>query len=251
MNKTVLVTGSSRGIGRSIALALSGPAKNIVINYLSNKEKAEETADLCRQKGARVLVCQADVSDYDAVKAMYAEIDKVFSTSPYKKAGVDILVNNAGISVYGMIQDIKPEEWKRVQAVNLDGNFFCCREAIPNMVSQKWGRIINISSIWGLVGASCESLYASTKGGIISFSKSLAKELAYSGITVNVIAPGVVDTDMLNQLGSDKIEAVKEDIPLGRLIRPDEIAAWVKYLASEESEAISGQVINISGAMII
>lgn len=251
MKKTALITGSSRGIGRAIALALAGPDKNIVINYINNKDKAEETAALCRKKGSRTLVVRTDVSDYEQVLSMFKQIEKEFTLNSSRPAGVDILVNNAGISVYGMLQDISPEDWRRVYGVNVDGNFYCTKSAIPHMVSRKWGRIINISSIWGLVGASCEGLYSSTKGAIIAFTKSCAKELAYSGITVNCIAPGVVDTDMLDQLGSEKLSYVMEDIPIGRLINPDEIADWVTYLADEKSDAISGQTINISGGMII
>lgn len=239
----ILITGSSRGIGSAIAKRLASPATRIVINYLEHEKEAQETADFCSKKGARVLVIQADVSKPQDVQSMFEKIEQDLGP-------IDVLVNNAGISVYGMIQDITYEDWKRVFAVNIDGMFLCTQQAVDHMVSQKWGRIINLSSMWGIVGASCESLYASTKGAINAFTKSCAKELAYSGINVNCIAPGVVDTDMIDQLSHAMKEDLKEEIPAGRFQSPDEVALWVEHLILESGDYITGQIISPNGGLI-
>lgn len=242
--KTVVVTGGSRGIGRAICERLAGPTRDIVLLYHTQKEQASAVVRSCQEKGATCLALQTDVSSYTQMEEAFAKItDQV--------GGVDILVNNAALSVYGLIQDIDPVEWDRVFSVNVSGAFYATKLALPHMLDQKWGRIINIASVWGQVGASYEALYAASKGALIAFSKSTAKEVAYSGITCNVLCPGMVSTDMMDQLDPDKKRALVEEVPLGRFLRPDEIALWVAQLASEEACAMTGQVLSPSGGWII
>lgn len=244
MKKTVLITGSSRGIGRAIALKLAEQDYNIVVNYKERKDKADEVIDLIRAKGRDCIAIKADVSDYSQVEKMFDETFTRFGK-------VDILINNAGISVYGLLQDITTTDWHNVYGTNVNGMFYCTKLAVPKMISQKYGRIINISSMWGIVGASCESLYASTKAAINVFTKSIAKELAPSGITANVVAPGVVLTDMLEQLGEETLEVVREETPLGRHSKPEEIADVVDFLLSEKGDFFTGQIISPNGGLVI
>lgn len=243
-NKTIVITGSSRGIGRSIALKLAEKPNRFVINCVDREDMAQSLVDELHEMGSQAIYCKADVSKYEEVQAMFAAAKKAFGT-------VDVLVNNAGISVYGQIQDITDDDWYQVYGVNVNGLFHCCKEAVPDMVSQKSGKIVNISSMWGLVGASCESLYASTKGAINAFTKSLAKELSLSGITVNAVAPGVVNTDMIHQLSDEMIEEVKEEIPLGRLSAAEEIASTVAFLLSDDGNYYTGQILSPNGGMVI
>lgn len=240
----ILITGSSRGIGAAIAKRMAGPNTNIVINYLENDLAAEETATFCRSEGSRTITVKADISKKE-------EVDRLFDRAEKEIGPIDVLVNNAGISVYGMLQDITFEDWQRVYGVNVNGMFLCTKRAIDHMVSQKWGRIINISSMWGIVGASCETLYSSTKGAINAFTKSCAKELAYSGITVNGIAPGVVDTDMLDQLSDEMKEAVVEEIPVSRFMSADEVAVWAEMLISDKGSYMTGQILSPNGGFVI
>lgn len=244
MKRTVLITGSSRGIGKAIALKLAEKDYNIVINFKERKDKADEVVHLIRSKGRDCIAIQADVSDYSQVKKMFDEVFDRFGK-------VDILINNAGISVYGMLQDISIDDWHNVYGTNVNGMFYCTKLATPKMVSQKFGKIINISSMWGLVGASCESLYASTKGAINIFTKSIAKELAPSGITANVVAPGVVLTDMLEQLGEEALEVVRQETPLERHSQPEEIADVVEFLVSKKGDFFTGQIISPNGGLVI
>lgn len=243
-HKTILVTGGSRGIGRATALALAGPKQKLVINYLKNEKAAQETAAACAEKGSQVLPIQCDVSDSQAVFSMFDQVEK-------KLGGVDILVNNAAISSYNMVQDIPIDLWNKTFAVNVHSVFYTSKRALDHMVSQKWGRIINIASIWGLVGASCESLYSACKGAVIAFTKACAKELVYSGITVNCLAPGVVNTDMMANLSSDDLQALKADLPMGRMMEAEEVAYWVKAIADERSASLTGQVISPNGGMVV
>lgn len=241
---TILITGASRGIGRACALALARPGAKLIVHYHTHATEAEQTAALCRKRGAETLVVQADISSSDEVSHLFSQAEKHFSP-------VDILVNNVGIAVYGQLQDIADAEWQHVFATNVNGMFYCTRRALPGMIARKWGRIINVSSMWGQVGASCEVLYSSTKGAVDAFTKAAAKELVYSDITVNAVSPGVVDTDMFSALGEDTVREVVTDIPLGRPLRPEEIALWVSHFAADEAEAITGQILGINGGMEI
>lgn len=244
MSKTVLITGSSRGIGRAIALKLAESDYNIVINYKERKDKADEVVSLINSMGRDCIAICADVSDYSQVEMMFEQTFERFGK-------VDILVNNAGISVYGMLQDITIDDWHKVYGTNVNGMFYCTKLATPKMISQKQGKIINISSMWGIVGASCETLYASTKGAINSFTKSIAKELAPCGITANVVAPGVVLTDMLRQLGDEALETVRQETPLGRHSQPEEVANVVDFLLSKKGDFFTGQIISPNGGLVI
>lgn len=243
MQNTILVTGSSRGIGRACAVALAGSNTNIIVHYKQNREGAKMTQALCEAQGARCQIFQADLRQSDEVGRLFENAEEAFGA-------VSVLVNNAGISLYGMIQDITDEEWQDAFALNVHGTFYCTRRAVPNMISQKYGRIINISSMWGLVGSACESLYSATKGAINAFTKACAKELIYSGVTVNAIAPGVVDTDMMQQLDERSLKAVYEELPLGSMQAPEEIAFWVKQLALKQSGSMTGQILSPNGGLV-
>lgn len=243
-NKTIVITGSSRGIGRAIALKLAERPNRFVINCVEREDLAKAVVKELQDLGSQAIYCRADVSDPVQVHDMFEAARKAFGS-------VDVLINNAGISVYGMLQDITLDDWNKVYGVNVNGAFYCCKEAVPGMVSKKSGKILNITSMWGLVGASCESLYASTKGALHSFTKSLAKELSLSGITVNAVAPGVVDTDMIRQLSDDMLEEVRQEIPMQRLSTAEEIASTVAFLLSDDANYFTGQVLSPNGGFVI
>lgn len=237
--KTVLITGGSRGIGTSCAREFTKAGYRVLINYQKSKEKAEE---LKRELG--VLTFCADVSDKAQVEAMFSEIENLCG-------GVDILVNNAGISQFKLFSDITEDEWDRMFAVNVKGMFNCTQAAIPYMIHKKSGKVINISSIWGMTGASCEVHYSASKAAVIGFTKALSKELGPSGICVNCVAPGVVETDMCASLSIEDFEALKEETPLGRIATPDDIARSVLFLADSGGDFITGQVISPNGGIVI
>ena len=229
--RRALVTGASRGIGAAIARALAADGWELVINYLSS---AEEAGSLARELGG--IAIRADVSKPEDVAIMF------------DKAGdISLLVNNAGISGYGLITDTTDADWDRIFAVNVAGARNCCKAVIPQMVSQKQGAIINISSIWGVVGASCEVAYSASKAAIIGMTKALAKELAPSGIRVNCIAPGVIETDMLSSFThEDKLDFAGQTA-LGRLGNPEDVAQLAAFLASDKASFITGQIIGVDG----
>lgn len=237
---TVLVTGASRGIGAAIAQRFASVGMKVVIHYLNSHESANETARACLNYGAQVLTVTADVTSREQLLRMKEKMEK-HGMMP------DIVVNNAGVAHYGMLQDVTEEEWVRVMDVNLKGMFLCTQLFMDNMVRQKYGRIINVSSVWGLSGASCEVVYSTAKGGVNAFTKALAKELAPSGVTVNAVAPGVVETSMNANLNSAEKEALQNDIPAGRFAHPDEIASLVYFIALPESGYITGQIISPNG----
>jgi 3-oxoacyl-[acyl-carrier protein] reductase len=240
---TVLITGASGAIGGAIARRFATLGMNIVINYLHSHEAANETARACRQSGSQTLTVSADVS-------VAAEVGKM--ADKLAKLGLfpDILVNNAGQAHNGLLTDITEAEWDRLFAVNVKGTFLCSQRFLPHMIQQKFGRIINVSSIWGLSGASCEVAYSATKGAVNAFTKALAKELAPSGITVNAVAPGPVDSVMLGHLEEAESRQLKADIPAGRFATADEVASLVYFLALHESGYINGQIISPNGAWL-
>ncbi len=233
--KKALVTGSSRGIGAAIAHSLANDAWHVTINYLNSYSKAYL---LAQELNADMVRC--DVADSAQVRAM-------FETT----GGVDLLVCNAGIAWSGLLTDMTDEEWQRIVAVNLGGVFNCCRAAIPYMVHQKRGSIVCVSSILGIQGGSCETAYSATKGAIIAFVKGLAKELGPSGIRVNAVAPGAIDTDMLSCFSDEEKRNMVDGIYLGRLGRPEDVARVVRFLAGDEAQYVTGQVIGVDGAMVI
>ncbi|MBV1817078.1 3-oxoacyl-ACP reductase FabG [Anaerosalibacter bizertensis] len=244
MKRTVLITGSSRGIGRATAKKFAIEGYNVIINYYKSKDKAYSLLEEVLSFGANAIVVQGDVSDRK-------QVEEMFKKSYEKFGNIDVLVNNAGIADMTLFTDVTKEQWQRMFDVNVNGMFNCCQCVLPKMISEKSGRIINIASIWGLVGASCEVHYSATKGAIISFTKALAKELGPSNILVNAIAPGAVDTDMIGGVSEEIREVLKEETPLGVIAKPEEIADVVYLLSTEETKLITGQVINPSGGFVI
>lgn len=240
---TVLVTGASRGIGAAIAERFASAGMKVVIHYLHSHESANETARKCLSLGAQVMTVTADIRSRDQLLRMREKMEK-HGMIP------DILVNNAGIAHYGMLQDVTEDEWTNVMDVNLRGMFLCTQLFMEPMIRQKYGRIINVSSVWGISGASCEVVYSTAKGGVNAFTKALAKELAPSGITVNAVAPGVVDTSMNSKFNEAEKEALQLDIPAGRFAHPEEIASLVYFIALPESGYITGQIISPNGGWL-
>ena len=233
MEKIALVTGSSRGIGRAIAAHLARSGWAVCINYRQRRDCAEDLAAELTAEGCRVMVCQADVSDRGAVNAMVRRVEETFGP-------VSLLVNNAGIAGQALFQEISDTLWHRYFAVNVDGAFHCTQAVLPHMLHEHEGCIINISSIWGLRGASCEVTYSCTKAALIGLTRSLAAELAPTQIRVNCVAPGVIKTDMLDALPPEVLPQLAEQTPLGRLGTPEDIAHAVAFLADEKASFITG-----------
>lgn len=241
MEKTVLITGGSRGIGAACVEAFAAAGCRVVFSYLHSQEQA---AVLCARWEGRALAVQADVADRDQVTALFRQAEQAFGP-------VEVLVNNAGIAQQKLFTDITPAEWRRMLAVHLDGPFYCCQAALPAMIRAKWGRIINISSMWGQVGGSCEVHYSAAKSGLIGLTKALAQEEGPSGVTVNCIAPGVVETDMMAGFSAADKQALAEETPLCRLGRPEEVAAAAVFLAGDQAAFITGQVLGVNGGLVV
>lgn len=242
MKKTVLVTGSSRGIGKAIAFKYASQGYNVVINCTRSTDVMAETKKQIEALGASCLAVQADVGNADDCVRLFKEIENTFGS-------VDILINNAGISRIGLLQDMSFEEWDKLIASNLSSVFHCCKLAIPGMVSRQCGHIVNISSVWGVCGASCETAYSASKGGINALTRALAKELAPSHIQVNAIACGAIDTEMNHFLDPEEHEALIEEIPAGRMGTPEEVADMV-FSITESPAYLTGQVIQFDGGWI-
>jgi len=240
MGKTALITGASGGIGSEIARCLNRDGFTTLLHY---NHSPDNITALSRELGGADIL-RADFEKPVEIEAMFESIESRFG-------GIDLLVNNAGAASYGLVTDITPSEWRRIFAVNVDAVYHCCRLAVPHMVRQKCGKIINISSIWGICGASCETAYSAAKSAVIGFTKALAKELGPSGIMVNCVAPGAVMTDMISSLSGETLALVKDETPLGRLGRPSDIAELVAFLASDKADFITGQVISPNGGIVI
>ncbi|MGN0135762.1 elongation factor P 5-aminopentanone reductase [Anaerotignum sp.] len=241
--KTVLVTGSSRGIGKAIALAFGHAGYNVVLNASKSIPQLEETKTLFEKEGIPVLALLADVSDYENCRTLFRQIENHFGS-------VDILVNNAGISHIGLFTDMKPAEWQRILSVNLESALNCTHLAVPTMVHKKDGVILNISSMWGEVGASCEAVYSASKGAINAFTKAMAKELGPSNIRVNAISCGVIDTEMNACFSAEERQALAEEIPLMRFGKPEEVGDLAVFLASQKASFLTGKIITLDGGMI-
>lgn len=240
--KTALVTGGSRGIGRAICLQLAAQGATVGVNYVSNSAAADETLDAIVATGGKGFVVGFDVTDSAAVQKAIKDI-----TADH--GGVDILVNNAGITRDGLMARMKDADWDAVLDTNLKGAFTCSKAVMRGMMKKRWGRIINITSVIGFLGNSGQVNYAAAKAGLVGFSKSMARELAARQVTVNCVAPGYIVTDMTSDLPEDIQEMIKNQIPLGTLGTPEDVAAAAVYLASVESSYMTGQTLHVNGGM--
>ena len=242
ITRAAVVTGGSRGIGRAVCLTLADQGVNVVVNYAGSAAAAEETVSLCREKGVEAIAVQADVSDAAQVEALFAAATEAFGR-------VDILVNNAGITRDNLIVRISEEDFDAVLNTNLKGAFLCCKKAARLMMRQRWGRIVNLSSVVGLRGNAGQVNYAASKAGVVGMTKSLAKELASRGVTVNAVAPGFIETDMTAAMPQAAKDAMMPTIPMQRLGAPEDVAKAVAFLASDEAAYVTGQVLAVDGGM--
>lgn len=238
--KTVLVTGGSRGIGHAIVEKFAKAGYNVILNY----SKSEEAAYKMSQEYPNVKIYKADISNKKEVNQMVE-----FAYDEFKK--IDILINNAGISSTGLIQDLKEEELNRLFSVNVNGTIFASQAVLPDMISRHEGKIINISSVWGMVGASNEVAYSASKAAIIGFTKALAKEVGPSNIRVNCVAPGIIMTDMVSDYTVEEFDQIRSNIPLDRIGSTSDVANVVFFLASDEADYLTGQVISPNGGWVI
>jgi 3-oxoacyl-[acyl-carrier protein] reductase len=243
-NKVALITGGSRGIGKAIALELAKNGVNIAISYANNQEKANEVLDEIESYGVKAIAIKANVSVESEVQQMIKQVEEQLNT-------IDILVNNAGITRDNLLIRMKEEDWDEVMNTNLKGTFLCTKAVSRAMMKKRYGKIINITSVVGIMGNAGQGNYAASKAGVIGFTKSMAKELASRGIRVNAIAPGFIQTDMTNILNDEVKETIQKSIPLNILGKPQDIANLVVFLASENSDYITGQIINVDGGMIM
>ena len=241
-DRVAIVTGASRGIGRAVALALASEGAKVVVNYASSSNAAEEVVAAITEAGGNAITAQADVSKVE-------QVDALLNTTLEKFGRVDVLVNNAGITRDTLLLRMKPEDWQAVIDLNLTGVFLCTKAVSKGMLKQRSGRIINIASVAGQMGNPGQANYSAAKAGVIGFTKTVAKELASRGITVNAVAPGFIATDMTNDL---KSEEILKYIPLGRYGEPEEVAGMVRFLAADSAAAyITGQVFNVDGGMVM
>lgn len=243
MKKVALVTGAAKGIGAAVVKKLCEDGFSVAINYNTSEQRALSLCSFCESQGYEVLPVKCDISSSHAADKMFSEIEE-------KLGSVSVLVNNAGISLWGLFDMTTDEEYEKIIASNLTGTFNCTRRAIPSMLKEKHGRIINISSVWGQTGASCEVLYSMTKAGLIGLTKALSREYAPSGITVNCIAPGVIDTDMMNRFSDEEKSGICEEIPTGTMGTPEDVANAVSFFADNRSSYITGQILGVNGGMV-
>jgi len=242
--KTVLITGASRGIGRAAAELFSERGYRVIIQYHRARAQAEDLLLKLSQRGGRAAAIQADVADPESVRTLFSQASEIFG-------GIDVLINNAGIAQQKLFSDIGDDDWQRMLAVNLSGVFYCCRSALPYMLRTQQGKIVNVSSVWGMTGASCEVHYSAAKAGVIGLTKALAKELGPSNIQVNCVAPGVIDTDMNAGLDGETMDMLCEETPLGRIGQAREAAECIFFLASPAADFVTGQVLSPNGGLVI
>ena len=243
-SRVALVTGSGRGIGRAIALRLADLGADIIVNDIEGSTGAPDVVQEVKSRGRQAVFVPADISVAEDVTKLVEKAIESFSK-------IDILVNNAGITRDKLIIRMSEDDWDQVLNINLKGAFLCTREALKHMIRQRWGRIVNIASIVGLMGNGSQANYSASKGGIIALTKSTAKEAATRGITANAIAPGFIDTEMTSQLKAEVKEAYEKQIPVGHYGTPEDIANAAAFLASEESGYITGQVLSVNGGMLM
>ncbi len=244
-NQVVLVTGASGGIGKAVAEKFAQNGYRVAVHYHNGKERAEALQKQLEQQGCSVMTIQADLRDSMQVQAMIGQIERSW-------CGVDVLVNNAGVAQQKLFTDITDEEWRNMFAVHVDGAFYCARAVLPGMIHRKHGSIINVSSMWGQTGGSCEVHYSAAKGALQAMTKALAKEVGPSGIRVNCVAPGVILTEMNTRMfDQDTLEALKEETPLETLGTTEDVASMIYYLSTEEAGFITGQIIGVNGGMVI
>ena len=242
VNNVVVVTGGSRGIGAEIVKTLANENYKVILNYNNSKEQAEKIQQELLEQGKEIEIIKADVSKKE-------EAEKLIQFAINKFNKIDVLINNAGISQEGLFTDVTEEEWQKIINTNLNSVFYCTQQALKYMIQKQQGCIINISSIWGETGASCEVAYSTTKAAINGMTKALAKEVGPSNIRVNAIAPGIIDTDMNKKLTIEELEQIKEEIPLNKIGKAIDIAKCVKWLV--EDEYTTGQIISINGGWYI
>lgn len=241
MKKVALVTGGAKGIGSAIVKRLIEDGYKVAFTYNHSEEKAQR---LCAEIGANCKAYMLDITDSNAVKSIVDDIEKDFGE-------IVILVNNAGIAEQALFTDITDEMWHRMIETNLSGAFYCSRAVLKYMINRKSGKIINISSIWGETGGSCEVHYSASKSGLIGMTKALAKEVGLSGITVNSVSPGVILTDMTSHFDEETMNALKDETPLNRIGTPEDVAGAVSFLCSKDADFITGQNISVNGGMNI
>ena len=244
MKKTVLITGSARGIGRATAVAFAREGYQVMVNYLHSRTKATALIAALREEGLAVLAHRADITNRAQVERMVEACLQNFGT-------VDVLINNAGVSEQMLFTEITQSAWDRMMDVHVKGTYHCCQCVAEHMLERKEGRIINVSSIWGMVGASCEVHYSTAKAAVIGFTKALAKELGPSGIQVNCVAPGIIDTDMNAFLKEEEAALLKADTPLQRFGTAEEVAQCMLFLASDKAGFITGQVLSPNGGYVV
>ena len=240
--RTAVVTGAAGGIGSATATALCRQGFRTAIHYHTSEEKALALSSFLVSKGYDAFTVQADVTDPAQVRAMMRTVLECCGR-------IDVLVNNAGVDHWQLFDTVTDGQWRAVLDTDLSGVFYCCREALPVMLRQKYGRIVNIGSVWGQVGASCEAVYSAAKAGVIGLTKALAKETALSGVTVNCVCPGAIATDMMKRFSEAETAAFCEEIPMGRLGTPEEVAHAVAFFATEQASYITGQVLGVNGGL--
>ncbi len=244
MSKTVIITGASKGIGANMAIRFAEKGYNVVMNYNNSVQSAILLQKSLKESGYSVIAYKANVKNR-------LEVDLMIKEAIYKFGSIDILINNAGVSNQSLITDISEQEWNDIIGVNLTGVFNCCQAVLPHMINQKSGSIINISSMWGEVGASCEVAYSAAKAGVIGLTKALAKEVGPSGINVNCITPGLIETTMNQNLTIDDVAAIVDQTPMGRIGSTNDIASAAMFLASDEASYITGQVLGVNGGFVV